>query len=620
MRGGYMGRLLWVDLSTGSIREEVPPEALLRDFVGGYGISARLLYDRIPARADPLGPDNVFGFTTGPLTGTAMPTSTRWTVVGKSPLTDGWGDANGSGFFAVALKSAGYDAVFFTGVAARPVYLYLDDGKAELRDATALWGRDCYEIEDWVKAELGKDVEAACIGPAGEKLSRISGVVHCKGRIAARSGLGAVMGSKRLKLVAARGSQKVPVADPAAAKALNRKCVGDIRSGVGFAESYSTTGTPGYISTGAVNGDSPVRNWGASPSAFSGAENLEFEELLKVRVKREACWRCPIACWGTTRLEYAGRTYEAHQAEYESGAAFGTMALNNDYPSIIVANELCNQYGLDTISVGGCVAFAIECYEAGLIRSQDTGGLELTWGNHQAMNALVEKIARREDIGDLLAEGVKRAAEQLGPAAAPFAIHVGGQELPMHDPRFEPALAVIYRLDATPGRHTQACQFLAPPGYESKRPGFGVDRDKQAGRGRWIKEALCLHHVSAASGACLFGYLSMRHTAIPEFMTAVTGHPFTIDDMFVVGERIAKMRQAFNVRDGINPLAWPMPARACGLPPLSDGPTAGITVQVEQMSREFLEDMGWSQDAAVPLPETLKRLGLEDVLLSLKGE
>jgi aldehyde:ferredoxin oxidoreductase len=615
-----MGRLLWVNLSTGSIQEEVPPEALLRDFMGGYGVGARLLYDRIPVRADPLGPDNVLGFITGPLTGTAMPASTRWTVVGKSPLTDGWGDANGSGFFAVALKSAGYDAVFFTGVAARPAYLYLDNGKAELRDATALWGRDCYEVEDWVKAELGKDVEAACIGPAGEKLSRISGVVHCKGRAAARSGLGAVMGSKQLKLVAARGNQKIPLADPAAARALNRKCVGDIRSGLGFAEAYSTTGTPGYISTGAVNGDSPVRNWGASATAFSGAENLEFDELLKFRVKREACWRCPIACWGTIRLEYAGRTYEAHQAEYESAAAFGTLALNSNYPSIIVASGLCNQYGLDTISAGGCVAFAIECYEAGLIGPQDTGGLELTWGNHQAITALVEKIARREDIGDLLAEGVKRAAEQLGPAAAPFAVHIGGQELPMHDSRFEPALAVIYRLDATPGRHTQACQFLVPPGYISERPDFGVDREKQAGRGRWIKEALCMHHVSAASGGCLFAYLSMRHTAIPEFMTAVTGHPFTIEDMFVVGERIANIRQAFNVRDGINPLAWPMPARACGLPPLPDGPTAGITVQVEQMSREFLEDMGWSQDAAVPLPETLKRLGMDDVLLSLKGE
>lgn len=478
MLGGYMGRFSWANLTDGTMREEIPDEALLRDFVGGYGVGARLLYDRTQPGTDPLGPGNVLGFITGPLTGTPTPTGTRWTVVGKSPLTGTWGDASASGFFGVALKQAGYDAVFFTGIAERPVYLYLDDGRAELRDASRLWGLDCYEVEDWVKAKLGDDVQAACIGPAGEKLSLIAAVIHYKGRAAARSGLGAVMGAKRLKMIAARGTWEVPLAHPEAVQALRRKYIKEISSGVGSADFYRETGTPGYTPTGILNGDSPTRNWGISVLAFPDVEPLEFDRLLQHRVRRESCWQCPIACWGTTRVEYGGQTIEAHQPEYESASAFGSMTLNNDYPSLIKANELCNRYGLDTISGGACVAFAIECYEHGLIVPDDTGGIELAWGDHEAMNAMLEKLARREDFGDVLADGVKRAAERLGPVAEPFAMHIGGQELPMHDPRFEPGLGVIYKVDATPGRHTQACQYLVPPGFPTERPAFGEDRQK----------------------------------------------------------------------------------------------------------------------------------------------
>ena len=233
------------------------------------------------------------------------------------------------------------------------------------------------------------------------------------------------------------------------------------------------------------------------------------------------------------------------------------------------------------------------------------------------MNALVEKIALRHGIGDLLAEGVKRAAHQLGPASAPFAIHVGGQELPMHDPRYEPAMGVIYKMDATPGRHTQACQFMTPPEYVSGRPGFGVRPDLQEERGRWVREAALLNHTMNASGLCLFGYLSTTYTLVPEFLTAVWGEPFTVEDMLMVGERIANVRQAFNVRAGINAVAISVPDRVLGIPPLPDGPTAGIKVLIEQMSREFLDGMGWTQDGAVPRPEVLRRLGLDDVARDL---
>ena len=617
MLGGYVGKFLWVNLNDGALREETPDDALLRDFIGGYGVGARLLYNMIPPHADPLGPENILGFVTGPLTGSPAPTGTRWTVVCKSPLTGGWGDANASGYFGVALKRAGYDAVFFTGASDRPVYLFLDDGRAELRDASFLWGKDCYEIEDWVKTEFGSDAEAACIGPAGEKQALISGIVHAKGRAAGRSGVGAVMGAKRVKMLVARGTGAIPLADPGAARATRVKYLKEINSGVGGSEFYRRTGTPGYPPIGIKIGDAPVRNWGATKAAMPDFKSLEFVELLKHRVRRKACWQCPIGCWGTSRVEYAGESVEAHQPEYETGGAFGSMTLVNDYPALIKANDLCNRYGLDTISAGACVAFAIECYEHGLISARDTGGIELAWGDHRAMNALLEKIARREDFGDVLARGVKRAAEQLGAAAESFAMHVGGQELPMHDARFEPGLGVIYKMDATPGRHTQACQFTVPPGFQSARPGYGAKREQQEGRGRFAKEAFCLNHTMNAAGVCLFGYTSMHVPFVPEFLSAVTGQPFTVDDMLRVGERIANIRQAFNVRAGINAVTQPIPARAYGIPPLSDGPTAGITVQIEQMTREHLDEMGWTRDAAIPRRETLERLGLPDVAREL---
>ena len=470
MLGGYMGRILWVDLNTGILTEQSLSEGLLTDFIGGYGVGARLLYAPLRRGVDPLGPDNILGFLTGPLTGTLAPTGTRWTAVGRSPLTGTWGDANGSGFFGVALKRAGYDGVFFSGASDLPVYLFLDDGRAELRDASGLWGQDTYQVEEWVKAELGKDVEAACIGPAGEKLSVISGIVHAKGRVAARSGLGAVMGSKRLKMIATRGTAQAPVADPAAAKAAHTRHLKEINTGTGFSSFYRETGTPGYTPIGAYNGDSPTRNWGSSVLEFQGVDHLEFDQLLQHRVRRNSCWRCPIGCWGTSRVEYQGRQVEAHQPEYETAAAFGTLTVNSDYPSLIAANELCNRYGLDTISAGNCVAFAIECYERGLIGPADTGGIELRWGDHRAMNAMLEKLALRQEFGDVLADGVMRASQRVGGGSAEFAVHVGGQELAMHDPRWEPGMGVIYHLDATPGRHTQATQYAVRAGIQERAP------------------------------------------------------------------------------------------------------------------------------------------------------
>lgn len=620
MLGGYVGNSAWIDLSSGEIKEEAPEEGLLRDFVGGYGVAARLIYSQQPAGTHPLGPDNIVAILTGPLTATPAPTGTRWTVAGKSPLTRTWGDSNASGYFGAAMKLAGYDAVFITGASPRPVYLLIDNGKAELKDATSLWGRDTYETEDLLKAEHGNKAEVACIGPSGENLSLISAVIHAKGRAAGRSGVGAMLGSKKLKAIVARGDREVSLANPDLVKELRRKYMGQIRSGVGFADFYRETGTPGYIVTGAKIADSPTKNWkGVGPIDFPTPEPLGFEAILGAGKQRKACWRCPIACWGHMEVEYQGLKVWAHVPEYETASAFGSNLLNDNLGSVVRANDICNAYGLDTISTGATIAFAIECYENGLISETDTDGIELTWGNHEAIVVMTEKLARRDGFGAVLADGAKAAAEKIGREADEYAIHIHGQELPMHDPRYEPAMGLIYQIDATPGRHTQSAQYLAPPGLELDVPAFGEDRERQVGRGRHLKVLSALTHVMNASGVCLFGYLSMEVTFLQEFLSAVTGHKYTLDDLVEVGERIANMRQAFNVREGINALNFSIPRRAYGFPPLEEGPTAGMTVDVDTLLKEHLEEMNWDAESAKPSASRLRELGLGDVADDLWG-
>ena len=398
MAGGYMGKMLWVDLSQGKLQEEEIDEKLCRKFLGGYGLGARILFSRMKMGANPLGPDNILGIITGPLTGTPAIGGSRYTVVGKSPLTGGWGDANSGGFFGPKLKFAGYDAVFFIGISPKPVYLVIDNGKAHLKDADHLWGKDTYETEDLLKDELGKDVEALCIGPSGEKVSLIASVMNNKGRAAARSGLGAVMGSKKLKALAVKGNMKVPLADEQKIKELRKKHLGELSGHVTMLKQY---GTPAIMVRLAKAGDSPIKNWaGVTAVDFPNVEAIGGDEVIKRQEKRYACYRCPIGCGGHMQEGTGEYKYEAgaHKPEYETLAMFGSNCLNDNLESIIKVNDICNRYGLDTISAGASIAMAIECYENGIITKEDTEGLELTWGNHRAIVEMTEKLARRKAL------------------------------------------------------------------------------------------------------------------------------------------------------------------------------------------------------------------------------
>ncbi len=588
---GYMGKILWVDLSIEKINEETPDERVYKDYIGGYGVGARILYDRMKPGEDPLGPNNILGLITGPFTGTPIPSGARYAAVAKSPLTGGWGDANSGGYFGPYLKFSGYDGVFFTGQSPKPVYLLIDEGIAELKDASHLWGKDAYETEQILEDEYGSQCRVACIGPAGENLSLIAAIMTDKGSAAGRSGLGAVMGSKKLKAVVAKGTKIVELADKAAADRLRKEHVQSIQvPGFGGIESLHKYGTSAMTHLSAHSGDTPVRNWGGiGINDLPDVAGLNKDTLATYVSKAGGCWHCPVACKAVLKEGTGEYKYEAgiRRPEYETQGSFGANCGNANAESINKANDICNRYGLDTISAGSVMAFAIELYENGIITSKDTGGIELTWGNHHALVTMTEKMAKREGVGDLLADGVKVAAEKIGNGAEKFAVHIGGEEVGMHDPKlsgFGGTPWARYNLDATPGRHTQG---FGPSGFRG--------------------------HIVNASGLCLIGLgFEAGPEKLVDFLNAITGLDYTITEMLKAGERIAILRHLFNLREGINELNFVTHPRLYGDPPQETGPLAGVTIDTKAQNYWNLGALDWDLITTKPSRQKLLELGLKE--------
>ena len=545
---GFMGKILWVDLSKKELKEEALDEKLGRDFLGGYGLGARILFSRQKAGVDPLGPGAILGIVTGVLTGTDALGGSRYIMVGKSPLTGGWGDANSGGSVGPFLKFAGYDAVFFTGISDKPVYLHINNGKAELKDAAKIWGRDSFETQDILREEHGKDLEMACIGQAGEKVALIASVMNNKGRAAGRSGLGAVMGSKKLKAIAVQGSMKVPVADAYGLKEMRKKHTAELG---GHVVGLRDNGTPTIFNMCCEMDDAPTKNWaGVAGIDIPTYTNLGAVSVVARQEKRYACYRCPIGCGGIMKAGEGEYQYAAgsHKPEYETLAVFGPNCANDNLESVIVANDICNRYGLDTISAGSCIAFTIECYENNIITINDTDGLEMNWGNHKAIVAMTEKLAKREGFGDIIADGVKKAAEKIGKGSEKFAMHAGGQEFGAHDPRGGWGFATGYGTDPTPGRHTQG-GGMVPPGVDIPE----IERSARKGRGPHHKISTCFNHATNSMGMCNFIIGGFPHIDnLMEALKAITGwDDLTPEELIKTGERITNVRQAFNIREGL---------------------------------------------------------------------
>lgn len=686
MPKGYQGKILWVDLSNRKIEELEPGEETYRNYLGGYGLGARFVTERMPAGTDPLGEKSVFGMASGLLTGTGALFSGRYMVFGKSPLTGGWGDANAGGYFSAELKGTGYDAVFFQGISESPVYLWINQGKAELREARELWGRDIVETEELIKKELGDPkIRVASIGPAGEKLSRISGIVNDKGRIAARSGLGAVMGSKRLKAVAVRGGQKVEIqnrkeiaelnrklmdkydakADPVKAKknlqmlpqfgmvmyrflsfwnqhfpgidrlirkneitlrGLMNRANDSIMPGfvpkTGF-QFMSQLGTPGLTVPLSRFGDTPVKNWkGVIGEDFTLEEvdRLGDKKVLSYEREKFHCQSCPVGCGGIVDIR-SGRFQgqEGHKPEYETIAAFGNMCLVSDVEAVINLSELCNRAGIDSISAGTTVAFALECFERGILTEKDFEGIKPSWGDARAVEKILEKIINREGIGELLADGVKVAAEKIGRGAEEFAVHAGGQELPMHHPLLVPSMGVAYLVEPTPGRHTisnlQYPRLMdLPRKYpeamsQPLAPSFSPARKIRRTEGRVQATDSKFMQVANSAGLCLFG-LTLGGLPVREWIQAATGWNISDREILTIGERILTLRRMFNCREGLRIEDIRLPKRVLGQTPFRKGPLANLSLDPDSRVKAYCEELGWDPVTGEPSAEKVKELGL----------
>ncbi len=610
MSNGYMGKILWVDLSTESFKEEELPDEVYRKYIGGYGLATKLLYENLPPKTDPLGNEAVFGFFPGLLTGTPAPMTGRFMVAGKSPLTGTWGDSNCGGYFGPEIKKCGYDAILIKGKANNPKYISIIEGEKKIIDASDLWGVDAIETEAKIKEKHG-NVQVACIGQAGEKLSLISGIVNDKGRIAGRSGFGALMGSKKLKAIVLKGDKKVNVANNDALIQATKEYNDGINSAtIGAIQSYKTLGTTfGNVVSWAI-GDTPVKNWGGVKEDFpqERVNKIAGEAMEPYKEKSYGCFSCPVQCGAILKIPDLG-IEEEHRPEYETCASFGHLLLNDDLNSIFIVNDLCNRAGIDTISTGTAIAFAIECYENGLLTKDETDGLELKWGNSEAIVELTKKIINREGFGDVLADGVKVAVEKLGKGEE-YAMHCGGQEPGMHSPKYYKSLGASFAFDPTPGRHTSASLDMLVQGPLIKPNGLfeGIGlpkRFKRPGDDRSEAEKIvaAIWQFTCSVGLCEFAYFLQKYPLF-ELINAVTGWDMTPDEALTIGRRIQTLRQAFTLREGIKIMEQKLPERIIGVDYVED-------------YKGYCEKMGWNPENGYPLKETLEELELGFVIKDL---
>jgi aldehyde:ferredoxin oxidoreductase len=617
-----MGKILRVDLSKGTVLEEDIREAWTKKFVGGAGLATRYLYEEMPRGADPLGAENPLIFMTGPLTGTASASASRYSVVAKSPLTGIWGHGNSGGSFGPALKQSGFDGIIFQGRSPKPVYLRIVNSKPQLCDAGGLWGKTVPETEDLIQKGSHQKMTIASIGPGGENLVRYAAIINNRHRAIGRCGLGAVMGAKNLKAVACSGKTQIALADAGLFREVAKKQFDLLNESVlkvGF-ESFGTNMVSDMVN---VRGGYPTRNW--QRGVFERIEEVNGQALTdKVFVKGVSCFACPIACGrGTEIKEGTWRGKSGEGPEYETANTFGAMCDISDLNAITMANYLCNEYGLDTISAGATIAFAMECYEKGILTKAGTGGMELKFGDGNLIVDLIHNIARREGIGDLLAEGTKRVSERLGRGSERFAMHVKGLELPAYDPRAAKITGLGYVTANRGGDHitayVQGPTFIDMPFVvveDSKIEDPFVASPKEARVVVDLENALTMFDCI---GACKFMGILLPAEEYVNLLAAATGWRFGVDDFRKSGERIYNLMRMFCLREGITREADTLPKRLME-DPLPDGPAKGMVIDketIEMLKDAYYEIRGWDKKTGNPTVQKLRDLELDDVAESI---
>ena len=620
MSHGYNGKILRVDLSSGRLATEEFPENFYRQYFGGEGFIGYFLLKELPKGVEPLSPDNKLIFATGPLTGVPAGGCGRHSVGGKSPLTEAFGEADAGGYWGTELKMAGFDAIIIEGRAEKPVYLFIQDGEASIRDGRHLWGMKALECQNAIRKELGDPlIKVALIGPAGENLVRFACVMNDLDAAAGRTGMGAVMGSKNLKAVACRGHRRVSLADPPAVKEIARWIKDNTSVTL---KSMQDFGTSRLISMLDGAGGLPTRNF--QQGSIDGANKIGGQTMADtILVKRRACFACPVQCKREVKVDepyvvdprYGG-------PEYETLAALGSNCGITDLKAIAKGNEIANAYGLDTISCGVVIAFAMECFENGLLTPKDTGGTDLRFGNESAMLQMVEQIAQRQGLGDMLAEGVARASKKIGPASEEFAMHIKGQELPMHEPRWKQGMGVGFSISPTGADH---CHNIHDSAYTDVTPslemvkGVGILEpmpadDLSPAKMRLLKYYSEFIHLLNCSVCCYFvmslGLVGFDR--LTRLVRAVTGWDTTFFELLKIGERSVNLAWVFNLREGFTAKDDSMPRRFFA--PHGSGPLkVALNPEAFQKAKETYYDMmDWPNGS--PSPGKLEELGLEWVI------
>ncbi len=607
----HAGKLLWIELDTEEWQAtDIAPDEV-RHYLLGSGLAAKILDERLQPQLDPLDPANPLLMVNGLLTGTFIPTASRVSVCGRSPLTGIWCESAAGGYWGPELRFAGYDGVVFTGRAEKPVYLWIHDGQVEFRPASSLWGLGTQETAQRIQGETDPKALVACVGPAGENGVRVAGVMflgHGE-RTAGRGGMGALMASKNLKAVAVKGSQRPEYYDQEGLRRRVREDTAWIKEN---SMAMSEFGTGGGVPVAEVYGDLPIKNW-LLGSWEEGANKTSGQTIVDTMLDRHyRCFACPIACGKEIKItEGPCAGLEGHGPEYETLVAFGALLLNDNLEAIIQADHLCNRYGLDTISTGAVIALAMEAYEKGLLTPEDTGGLELEWGNAEAILQLVEQIAKREGLGELLADGVRAAARKLGPQAEEMAVHAKGLAIPMHDPRAFLDMAVNYATANRGGCHLEAMSHWRGYGLEWEEWGQvgEYDRLDSAGKARVAYDFQNYMSVFNALGLCKFivkGVVGPE--TVVEWLNLAMGWDWGPDDLIRTGERLFNLKRMINVRLGVTRADDTLPRRLL-THPRPTGSAAGVLPDLEPMLEEYYQLRGWTAEG-VPTEEKLQELGL----------
>jgi len=617
---GFKGRTAVVDLRNRSVKLLVLERSLLSQYVGGRGISSALLYSLLSPGMNPLSTENILIFATGPLTGTIWPSACRYVVSAKSPLTGALGYSNAGGYFGPRLRMAGVDFIVVKHTSDSPIYLLVEDGRVEIRDAAGLWGLTTRQVTKELQAEFGFKASVTAIGPAGERLVKISALINDEGRAAARTGMGAVMGSKKLKAVVALGDKPVEAEKSDEFKEIS-KIAFKMATNPDRVGELSRYGTSFLVAPKNEIGDLPVQNH--YDGTFEEGKRF-YAEIIheELRIKKAACFSCPIGCGRRLKLAISGLEVELEGMEYETIAALGSNCANTDARAVAEMNLMCNELGLDTISMGVVLAWAMECYERGLLTKEDTGGLEIRWGDFEIMKELICMTAHREGFGDLLAEGVRRASQIVGKDTEKYAMHVKGLEIPMQQPRAVKMFALGHATSNRGADHLYALPTICYPHLreEAKKYLGLLDKElneltdiaswKHKARAVVFSENFCA--IVDSLGICKFPTVE-TYAVTPELIAqgygALVGAAITAKDLLEVGERVVNLERMFNCREGFSKKDDTLPERFTK-EPLPSGPFRGSVVELEGMLEEYYRLRGWDSETGSPKSETISKLGI----------